>query len=290
MLLDSIPRARTGPPQSPDTPLQALAASITHPWRHRALIGILTRREIAVRYRGSLLGSLWTLETPLLTLAVFTLVFGVVLSAKWPGAAGQGGIGMFALALLAGLLMHTLFGEVLSGAPLLVVGQPNYATKMVFPLETLAWVSLLAALVHMMAGLILLVAFNGLWGTGFDVAELALPLVLVPFAVMLLGLAWLLAALGVYIRDLTQLVGPLVMTVMFLGPVFVPRSAMPAGLQPFLVLNPITVPIEQARRIIFDGHWPDWSQIGAYALCSVLVYALGLSVFNLLKKGFPDVL
>lgn len=270
--------------------MQALAASLMHPWRHRALIRILTRREIAGRYRGSMLGSLWTVATPLLMLAVFTLVFGVVLSARWPGAAGQGGIGMFALALLAGLLIHTLLAEVLSGAPALVVGQPNYATKMVFPLETLAWVSLLAALVHMLAGLALLLVFNGLWGTGFFLAELALPLVLAPFALLLLGLAWLLAALGVYVRDLLQLVGPMVMMVMFLGPVFVPRSAMPAAIQPWLALNPITVPIEQARRVIFDGFWPDWQVLGCYALASIAVYALGLAVFNMLKKGFADVL
>ena len=269
--------------------MQALA-SLTHPWRHRALIRILARRELAGRYRGSLLGSLWTIATPLLMLAVFTLVFGVVLSARWPGAAGEGGVGMFALALLAGLLVHTLLAEVLSAAPALVVGQPNYATKMVFPLETLAWVSLLAALVHMAAGLAMLLLFNGFWGTGFHPAELALPLVLVPFVLLLLGLAWLLAALGVYIRDLLQLVGPLVMMIMFLGPVFVPRTAMPEPIQPWLALNPITIPIEQARRVIFDGLWPEWDVLGLYALGAVAVYLIGLTVFNMLKKGFADVL
>lgn len=270
--------------------MSALVASLSHPWRHRALIRILARRELVARYRGSLLGSMWTFVTPLLMLLVFTLVFGVVLSARWPGAAGEGGIGMFALAMMAGLLLHSLFAEVLSGAPAMVVTQPNYVTKMVFPLEALAWVAMLAALAQAVAGLALLVVVNGIWGTGFSPAQLALPLILLPYLLCLLGLAWLLAALGVYVRDLLQLVGPMIMVVMFLGPVFVPRGSMPEPLRPWLALNPITVPIEQARRVIFDGLWPEWWALGLYALGALAVYAIGLGVFSVLKKGFADVL
>lgn len=269
--------------------LRALATHLTHPWRYRALIGTLTHREIVSRYRGSLLGMLWSLVTPLLMLAVFTLVFGVVLPARWPGVAGQG-IGMFALALLSGLLLHMLLADVLSKAPGLIVMQPNYVTKMVFPLETLGWISLLGAVFHMLCGLLLLILVNGLWGSGFSLPQLALPLILAPFSLLLLGLVWLFAALGVYVRDLLQLVGPLVMVLMFLGPVFFPRSAMPESLRPWLALNPITVPIEQVRRVVFDGLWPDWSSLALYALVAIAVYLFGLWVFTMLKKGFADVL
>jgi lipopolysaccharide transport system permease protein len=266
-----------------------LTAVLSHPWRHRALIGILARREITGRYRGSLLGSLWSLLTPLLMLAVFTLVFGVILPSRWPGAAGTG-IGMFALTLLAGMLLHGLLGEVLNRAPSLVVSQPNYVTKVVFPLEVLGWISLLAALFHAAIGLVVLVLVNGAWGTGFAWSQLALPLLLLPLAVMLLGLGWLFAALGVYVRDLAQLVGPLVMVAMFLGPVFYPRTAMPEGLRPWLAVNPVTVPVEQARRVLFEAQWPDWTALALYSLASVAVYLFGLWAFATLKKGFADVL
>lgn len=269
--------------------LSGLAGVLAHPWRYRSLIQILTRREVTGRYRGSLFGSLWSLLTPLLMLAVYTLVFGVVLATRWPGGQDEG-IGMVALRLLAGTLLHGLLAESLSRAPVLVISQPNYVNKVVFPLEVLGWVNLLSALVHMAIALVLLVVVNGLWGSGFALAQLSIPLLVLPYAILLLGLTWLFAAFGVYVRDLAQLVGPLVMMSMFLGPVFFPRSAMPAALQPWLVLNPVTIPIEQLRTVVFEGRWPDWAGLVEYSLAAVLVYLLGLWVFASLKKGFADVI
>lgn len=266
----------------------ALTASLTHPWRHRALIRILTRREVAGRYRGSLLGSLWPVLTPLLMLSVYTLVFGVILPARWPGAASQG-IGLFALNLLGGLLLHGLLAETLSNAPALVIGQPNYVKKVVFPLEVLGWVNLLAALFHAAVGLLLLVVVNGVWGTGFALTQVALPLLLLPFALLVMGLGLMFTAAGVYLRDLALLVGPLVSMLMFLGPVFYPREAMPEEMRGWLALNPITVPIEQLRAVVFEAQWPDWAELGQYALLAVVVYLLGLWVFATLKRGFADV-
>ncbi|MDI1254191.1 ABC transporter permease [Thermomonas sp.] len=266
-----------------------LVASLAHPWRHRSLIQILTRREMVGRYRGSLFGSLWSLMTPLLMLGVYTLVFGVVLPARWPGGSDVG-IGMVALRLFSGILMHGLLAESLNAAPTLVVSQPNYVNKVVFPLEVLGWINLLSALTHLAIALALLILANGLWGTGFAVAQLSLPLLVLPYAALLLGLTWLFAALGVYVRDLAQLVGPLVMVTMFLGPVFFPRSAMPEALQPWLSLNPITIPIEQLRMVVFEGQWPDWSALAAYALVAMAIYLFGLWAFASLKKGFADVI
>jgi lipopolysaccharide transport system permease protein len=138
--------------------------------------------------------------------------------------------------------------------------------------------------------LLLLILLNGLFGTGFGFSQLALPLVLAPFALLLLGLCWLLAGLGVYLRDLAQLVGPFIMVTMFLGPVFYPRAAMPAAAQPWLALNPITIPVEQVRRVLFDGLWPEWGVLAQYSLVAVAVYLFGLWAFTKLKKGFADVL
>ena len=282
--LDLRPRLFASTPGSP-----CVLDRLAHPWRHHALIRILTWREISGRYRGSLLGSLWSLLTPLLMLGVFTLVFGVILPARWPGAEDQG-MGMFALRLLAGMVMHGLLGEALARAPTLVTLQPNYVNKVVFPLETLGWVNLLTALFHTAMALLVLVILDAAAGTGASVHLLAVPLVLAPYAALLLGLVWLAAALGVYLRDLAQLIGPVVMVAMFLGPVFYPREAMPPALQPWLVLNPITVPVEQVRRILFESAWPQWDVLAQYSLAAAACYVLGLWTFAKLKKGFADVL
>lgn len=260
-----------------------------HPWSQRTLIGILSWREISGRYRGSLLGASWAVLTPLLMLGMFTLVFGVVLEARWPEAENQG-IGMFALQLLAGLLLHGMLAESLGRSPALVVSQPNYVNKVVFPLEVLGWVAVLSAAFQGVVALTLLWLANGIWGTGFAAAQLALPLVVAPYLVLLLGLTWLFAGFGVYLRDLQQVTGPLVMGCMFLGPILFPRSAMPEGLQPWLLLNPLTVPVEQFRQVLFQGEWPDWPTMGVYALVAAAIYSLGVSAFSMLKRGFADVI
>ena len=223
--------------------MTSFAHVLRHPWRHWSLIRILTWREITGRYRGSLFGSLWSLLTPLLMLAVYTLVFGAILPMRWPDTEHQG-MGMFALRLLAAILVHSLLADALGRAPTAIIGQPNYVTKVVFPLEVLGWVNVLSALFHAAMGLVVLLLLNGLWGSGFSVTQLAAPLVFVPFALLVLGLVWLVSALGVYLRDIGQLVGPLVAMAMFLGPVFYPREAMPAAVRPWVALNPITAPVE----------------------------------------------
>jgi len=259
------------------------------PWRQRNLISILTRREIQGRYRGSALGMAWPVITPLLMLAVFTLVFGVVFESRWASDTGEP-TGMFSLRVFAGMLVHGLLAEALGKAPSLVTSQPGYVTKVVFPLEALGWVNLLAAVFHFGIGLALLVIANAFWGAGFASAQLALPAIIAPYLLLLLGLSWVLASLAVYLRDIGQAVGLLVMVAMFLGPVFFPRASMPAALQPWLLLNPVTVPIEQARAALFNGVWPDAGTMAVYWLASVAVYALGLWTFSTLKRGFADVL
>lgn len=266
-----------------------MLTDLAHPWHHQALIRILTWREVSGRYRASLLGFLWSLLTPLMLLGVYTLVFGVIAPTRWPGAEEQG-IGMFALRLLAGMVIHGLLSETLGQAPVLVTSQPNYVNKVVFPLETLAWVNLLSALFNSVMAMLVLIVLNAAFGTGVSWTLLAVPLILLPFILLLMGLIWLVAALGVYLRDINQIIGPLIMASMFLGPVFYPRSAMPAAVQPWLVLNPITVPIEQLRRVLFDAQWPQWTALGQYLLIAIAMYLFGLWVFTKLKKGFADVL
>lgn len=266
--------------------IEPFAAS---PWRHRGLIWVLGWRELSVRYRGALLGLVWAIVTPLLMLAVFTFVFGVVLKARWGGAADDS-IGMFALRLLAGLLLHGILAEAVGRAPGLLLQHSSYVTKVVFPLETLSWMAVFVAAFHGVVGIGLLVVVNGFWGTGFALTQLALPLVILPYLLLLVALTLMLSSLGVYLRDLQQIVGSLVMVCMFLGPVLFPRSTMPEQYQGWLLLNPLTVPVEQARLVLFDATWPDWSAVAIYLGCAIALYSIAVMMFSTLRRGFSDVL
>ena len=271
---------------SPDFPMPAWSAGLLLAFRHRFLIRAMTRREIAIRYRGSMLGGLWPYLSPLFLLAVYTLVFGTVFKSRWPGTAS---LGDFAMVLYAGLLLNGLLAETLGRAPLLVLENPNYVKKVVFPLEILPWVSVGSGLFHAAIGFGLLCLANAAAGTGPHASLLALPVLLLPFALLLVGLSWLLAGVGVYLRDLAQLMPPLLTALMFFSPVFYSRAQAPAALQPWLGLNPLTFVIENARRVIFEGAWPLWLGWLNYFAVSLIIYLVGFVVFGRLKKGFADV-
>lgn len=181
-----------------------LPLSFLLPVRHRTLIWQFSRREVLGRYRGSLFGLAWSFITPLLMLGVYTFVFVGVFKARWPGAEAGGGL-EFALQIFVGLMVFNLFAEVASRAPRLIVDQPNLVKKVVFPLEILPWISVLSGCFHLLiSGVVLLAVATGVRG-GLPVTAIALPLVLLPLIPMLLGLCWLLSALGV-LSDEDQLV------------------------------------------------------------------------------------
>jgi lipopolysaccharide transport system permease protein len=247
----------------------------------------LIRREVQARYRGSMLGLGWSVITPLLMLGVYTFVFSLVFTARWPGApVGHGG---FALMLFAGVSVFMWFSDVVMRAPLLIVQQANYVKKVVFPLALLPPVSVAAGAVNAVIAFSLLLAAVTVM-QGAQPTFLALPLVLLPFGLMLTGLAYALAAIGTYARDLAQVIGLVVTALQFLSPVFYPVSALPAWLQPWMRWNPVTIPIESVRWVVLKGMWPDWLALGLYTLGAAIVAGFGYGLFQRVRPGFADVL
>ena len=148
---------------------------------------------------------LWSLATPLLLLAVFTFVFGTIFQARWGRAAA--GEGDYALLLFPGILLHGLLAETITRAPGLVTAVPNYVKKVVFPLELLPLVAIATAVFHALLGFVVLVGALVVLKGGLPVSAIAVPLIVAPYVVLLVGVAWFLAALGVYLRDISQLTG-----------------------------------------------------------------------------------
>ena len=175
---------------------------------------------------------MWSLFTPLFMLAVYTFVFGTVFKARWtppdtPAAGAEHATAEFAIVLFAGLIVFQLFGEVITRAPGLVLANVSYVKKVVFPLEILPVVAMASALFH--SGVSLLVLFAAMLGFNgsIPVTAVLLPIVLAPYTGLILGLAWFLASLGVYVRDIGQILSTLVTALMFLSPIFFPPSALP---------------------------------------------------------------
>ena len=246
-------------------------------------------REIIGRYKGSIMGLCWSFINPVLMLTVYTFVFSVVFKAKW-GIEGEDNKTSFALVLFVGLIVHGFLSEVLNRAPGLILNNVNYVKKVVFPLEILPAISLAAAFFHSVISLIVLllatIALNGTlpWTVVF------IPIVLLPLAALTIGLAWALASLGVFIRDIGQTIGIITTVMLFLAPVFYPLSAMPEKYRPFILANPLTFIIEQSREVLIFGHQPNWYGLGIYMLIASTVAWLGYIWFQKTRKGFADVL
>lgn len=259
------------------------------PVKHRSLIFQLVRRDILSRYRGSLLGMGWSLVTPMLMLGVYTFVFVGVFRARWPGAEQGGGV-EFALQMLAGLMVFNLFAEMAAQAPRLVLDQANLVTKVVFPLEILPWVKLLSGLFYLVLNALVLVLATWLVRGTLPPTALVLPLVMLPLLPFLLGLGWLLAALGVYVRDVGHAMGLVVNLAMFLSPVFYSAHTLAPEWQGALYANPLTLVIESVRQVVLQGVWPNVSALLLYSALALGFAALGGVFFDTTRKGFTDVL
>lgn len=268
------------------TSLPALGKSL---WHNRQLILQMVRREVIGRYKGSIMGLTWSFFNPILMLTVYTFVFSVVFKARW-GAGEDESKTQFALVLFVGMILHGLFAEVLNRAPGLILSNVNYVKKVVFPLEILPVISMGTALFHSLVSLgVLLIAFT-LFNGYLHWTAIFTPLVLLPLIILSLGIAWILASLGVFLRDVGQIINMVTTVMLFLAPVFYPITALPEEFQPWLMANPLTFIIEQARVVLIWGSLPDWQGLGVYTTFATVMAWAGYAWFQKTRKGFADVL
>jgi len=264
-------------------------AMFTSLWRNRQLIWQMTRREIAGRYRGSLIGLAWSFINPLLMLAVYTFVFSVVFKARW-GVGGEESKADFAIILFTGMIVFGLFAEIVNRAPGLIISNVNYVKKVVFPLEILSWVALGSVLFHSLISLVVLMLAQLVINLSFPWTSVFLPLVLLPLIFASLGIAWFLAALGVYVRDIGQITGVFTTVLMFTSAVFYPMSTLPKPYQFWLQLNPLVLIITESRKVLVFGALPNWPLLGIALVAGVGMAFAGFWAFQKMRKGFADVL
>ena len=268
------------------TSLVALATSL---WRNRQLIVQMITREVAGRYKGSAMGLAWSFFNPVFMLSVYTFVFSVIFKSRW-GVGGEESKAQFAVVLFVGMIVHGLFAEVLNRAPSLILAHVNYVKKVIFPLEILPVIAMGAALFHSLISVGVLLAafilFNGYlhWTVIFT------PLILLPLVILTTGFAWMLASLGVFLRDVGQTIGIITTVMLFLAPVFYPVTALPEGFRPWLMANPLTFIIEQAREVLIWGHLPNLMGLVLYTLAATGTAWAGFAWFQKTRKGFADVL
>jgi lipopolysaccharide transport system permease protein len=192
--------------------------------------------------------------------------------------------------MFVGMIVHGLFAEALNRAPNLILSNANYVKKVVFPLDILPAIALGVALFHSFISLGVLLAAFILFKGFLHWTAVLIPFVLLPLVILTLGLSMMLASLGVFLRDVGQTIGIITTVTMFLSPVFYPVVAVPEQFRPFIMANPLTFIIEQAREVLIWGHLPNWAGLGIYTLVATAVAWAGYAWFQKTRKGFADVL
>ena len=253
------------------------------------MIRLLTWREVVGRYKGSFLGIGWSFIHPLMMLIVYTFVFSTVFKIKWGIQPEEGKI-TFALTLFIGLITFRIFADVISAAPSLIARNVNYVQKVVFPLEILPFVVFLNAMVNALFSLVALFIVFFVSAHAFHFTVFLLPVVWVPVVFFSIGAGYLLASLGVFIRDLGATVDIFVHILLFLCPIFYPVHAVPEKFRFIIQANPVSLCIEDARRVVLWGMMPEWSSLLGNFLFSSVVFYLGVLFFMKTREIFAETL
>lgn len=262
-------------------------------WSHRELIAQITRRDLQGRYRGSFLGLFWTFFTPLLMLIVYTFIFSVILKSRFPDSPVGDSFAAhadFSLKLFCGLIVFQIFSETIIATPGVILGNTNFVKKVVFPLEILPLATLLTSLFHAAISLGILLLGITIINRHFTWTMLYFPLMAAPMIFMALGFGWMLASLGVFIRDIGHAMVIVSNLLFFMTPIFYQLSNLSVKLQAVLYLNPLTTIVLNTRGVMMQGQTPQWGAMAIIAIFSMIVLQAGYAWFMKTKKWFPDVI
>ena len=259
-------------------------------WRHRGLFRQLLVRNISARYRGSVLGLAWSFAHPLMMLAVYTFVFGIIFKARWGVESLDENRAAFPLIMFCGLAVFNLFSESVNSSGSLIVNHTGFVKKVIFPLELLPLCAVVTAFFFGAAWFCLLLLGACIFLQSLPWTICLLPLTLLPLLLFAAGISFIIAAFGVYLRDIPQLVGVATQILFFMTPIFYPVSLVPERLRWLLHLNPLTPMVEETRKLFLYGQEPDYMVCLQMFLLSLAVFQIGFVCFSKMKKGFADVL
>ena len=257
-------------------------------WASRELLIQIVQRDIKSRYRASMFGLFWMVATPLFMLAVYTFVFSVIFKARWGDSFGDSK-SAFALIIFCGFSVFNIFSEGISSACNVITGNQNFVKKVVFPLEILPVASVLTATTFGLVWMLILLLGIIIFINKLYLSAICLPFILLPLILFTTGIAWFLASIGTFFRDLQHAIGIILQALFFMSPILYPLEMVPESLRPALLLNPLTTIVEQTRGILLFGHWPDWPQLALLTGISLLIFHLGYVWFMKTKRGFADV-
>lgn len=257
-------------------------------WQHRSLLGQFVLRNVELRHKGSHLGLVWSFLSPLLMLGLYVLVFGYIFNGSFGILPHESRLD-YAMGIFLGLTIFHFVSEVMGVAPLIIVSNPNFVKKVVFPLEILPAATVGAAAFHMMISFALALVGILLFVAPFGLGVVWLPVIFLPVCLMSLGLGWLLSAIGVFFRDINQIILFLTQAMMWASGIFYTAAKYPLA-WPYLRFNPLLLAVELTRDAVLWHRPVNLTHLGYLYGISLLTCYLGYAAFRKLKPAFADVL
>ena len=268
--------------------LRVLTSPVRNLWHHRGLLWQFTLRNVEVRHKGSHLGLIWSVLNPVLMLGLYVLVFGYIFGGRF-GVRPQETPVDYALGIFLGLTLFHFVAEVLGVSPGIIVGNPNFVKKVVFPLEILPAANVGGAVFHLLISLSLVFLCLVVSGTSLSAGALWLPVIVFPLVLFGLGLAWLISALGVFLRDIGQVMQFLSTALMWASAVFFTAQKYPAAWT-YLRFNPLLLAIDLTRDAVLWARPLNFHHLGYLYLAGFAIFYFGHLAFRRMKPAFADVL
>ena len=263
-------------------------APLERAWHFRELIRAVVNRELAVRFRGSVLGWIWSILGPLVILSTYTIVFSSAIGV--PRSAAAGGVKTYALSIFCGMLVFNLFSELAYRAPGMLHEHVHFIKKSIFPSETLAWIAAIRALTYAGISLVLLLIFELFITQHLPLALVLLPILVVPFMLFLLGVCWFLMAIGSFTRDVSHLMISIVPMLLFATPVFYSISDVPERFRLVYRINIVGNYVDMVRDLLINDKFPNVLLYAGTVIASLIIFRFGYIFFMRYKSIFVDVI
>ena len=258
--------------------------------RHKELLIQLIDRDIKARYRGSKLGIAWIALNPLIMISIYTLIFSQVFNARWGDGAGSTKPIEYGLNLFCGLIVYNLFAECAIKSASIIRGNQNFVKKIVFPLHILGATVTGSALIQGLISSATLIIIEAAYHSSFSWKIILLPLIWLPITLGCLGMSWLIGTIGVFVKDIEQVMATIVNMMLFLSPIFYPTDALPEKLETISNINPLAVAINQTRELIISDNIPSISVYMLSLITSIVWCEFSYSILDKLKSKFAEII
>jgi len=246
---------------------------------YREMLRNVVLRELRARYKGSVLGFLWTFVNPLLMLVIYSVVFSYILKTE---------IINYPMFIFVALLPWNYFVNSILQGTVSLVQNAGLIKKIYFPREVFPIAVVISNLVNYLLSLLIMIPALLLTGVHIKLPAISFPLILLVETFFVLAFALVLSVINIYFRDMEHLVGVIILALFYLTPVLYPLSLIPENIIWIFNLNPITPIIQAYRDIFFEGIWPDWAVLMKVGLFGLVLLVFSMRIFDRMQRDAAE--